>query len=114
MSVSKDEVSRIAELARLRPDERAIERLTRELNGILDHIQVLESVELEEIGGDEETSAASSGFRPREIEADRLGDRGPEGMAPAWREGFFLVPRLPALDQGVEPDSGEGPDGAER
>ncbi len=107
MSVSKEEVRRIAELARLRPDEASVERLTRELNGILEHIQRLESLDVSEVDETERISSDPVTFRDPELGPDALGEGGGEGIAPEWRDGFFLVPRLPALDQ---PNSARSPD----
>ena len=44
MSVDRTEVARIASLARLRFGEDEVERLTAELNGILEHVEVLRSL----------------------------------------------------------------------
>ncbi len=47
MAVTKDDVRHIAKLAKLAFSEEELERLTRELASILDHIRVLEKAPLE-------------------------------------------------------------------
>lgn len=98
MAVSADDVRQIAVLARLRPDPEAIERLTEELNRILDHIRVLERLDLPD--ADEPGSAAEGAirFRDPDLPPDALLGGAPSTAAPHWEDGFFVVPRLPALD----------------
>lgn len=97
--VSEEDVRKIAALAKLAPDPEAIHRLTDELNGILGHVRVLERLdvpETEEPTGFNEASA----FRDPDLPPDPLAAGAPEDLAPDFQDGFFLVPRLPALDEG--------------
>jgi Asp-tRNA(Asn)/Glu-tRNA(Gln) amidotransferase C subunit len=103
--VSEDDVRKIAALAKLAPDPEAIHRLTEELNGILAHVRVLERLE-GAASEDPRGSAAASVVRDPDLPPDPLAEGAPESLAPAWRDGFFLVPRLPALDDG--PRGGAG------
>jgi aspartyl-tRNA(Asn)/glutamyl-tRNA(Gln) amidotransferase subunit C len=97
MAVTREDVLRIADLARieLRGDE--IERLTTELNSILVNMEALEEVTI-----------------PPDLSPMMLGEAAPlrddvvapdplslplQRLAPAWEDGFFTVPRLSALDQ---------------
>jgi len=54
---------------------------------------------------------ADRGLAPRlrddEVSSDPLAF-GPFELAPEWRDGFFVVPRLPALDSS-RPDAGDEP-----
>jgi aspartyl-tRNA(Asn)/glutamyl-tRNA(Gln) amidotransferase subunit C len=98
MSVTGDEVRRIAELARLAPDTAEVERLTRELNRILEHVDALREADVsgvQEGMGD----GLPDAFRDPTAPPDPIPPDAPQGMAPGWREGFFLVPRLPALEE---------------
>jgi aspartyl/glutamyl-tRNA(Asn/Gln) amidotransferase C subunit len=108
MEVSRDDVRKIATLARLRPQEDAVERLTRELNGILGHIRLLEEVVIE--GADEAhwNSVDRAPTRDPSLAADALAEGAPSTIAPDWRDGFFAVPRLPALDGGTMAAPSEG------
>lgn len=97
MSVDREEILRIASLARLRLDEGDLERMTRELNTVLDHVDAL--AELERLP----VAAAPSGAEPpastraaEETEGrESVGD--PGALAPAWKDGFFLVPPPPGI-----------------
>jgi Asp-tRNA(Asn)/Glu-tRNA(Gln) amidotransferase C subunit len=99
VSVTIEEVRRIAQLARLHPEESSLRRLTEELNGILENIRVLEEAE-----GESPPEAppveGSLPSRPPALDPTPLAAGAPGSMAPDWREGFFVVPRLPALDGG--------------
>jgi len=91
-------VRAIAALARLRPREAAFERLTVELNRILGHVRALEPLDLSELDpeGAElhgRTRSRDPGMRP-----DAVGPDAAQALAPDWREGFYVVPRLPALE----------------
>jgi aspartyl-tRNA(Asn)/glutamyl-tRNA(Gln) amidotransferase subunit C len=97
--VSEEDVRKIAALAKLAPDPEAIHRLTEELNGILGHVRVLERLE-DSSAGEGGVSDGPSVFRDPDLGPDPLGAGAPERLAPAWQDGFFLVPRLPALDEG--------------
>lgn len=98
MSVSRDDLERLARLARLRlaPEER--DSLASELAEILEHARALEELETEadlpDPGAPDAAGEESPGAPPG---ADPL-RRPPSETAPAWRDGFFVVPRLAALD----------------
>lgn len=103
MTVSRGEVERIAALARLRLDAEEATRLTGDLNGILDHVAALREVAIEGV----EAEGAVEGpapFRDPGAAPDPL-HRPPSEFAPDWREGFFAVPRLPAVDGGSGGDA---------
>lgn len=110
--VGEDEVRRIAGLARLELEEDEVARLAGELGRILDHVDELRELELDgpreperPPGSDgeppEPASDAPPTLRPDVPAPDPMA-AGPERAAPDWRDGFFVVPRLPAM---------EGPDG---
>jgi aspartyl-tRNA(Asn)/glutamyl-tRNA(Gln) amidotransferase subunit C len=101
MTVKREEVLRIAKLAHLRLGADELERMTGDLNSILGHVDQLAS--LEDGGGpDRRDAGEGSGMRSRE---DTGGERAldPSGIAPSWKDGFFLVPPPPGLEQ----DGGE-------
>ena len=92
-AVSVDDVRHVAMLARLGlTDERARE-LTKDLNTILEHMDVLARVNTS--GAGETAGIGAAGMRLRK-------DAGPptplaeppEAFAPEMRAGFFVVPRL--------------------
>lgn len=99
MGVTEDDVRAIAALARLKPDADAVARLTEELNGILDHVRALERLDLPGSGDAGPAFADPTRFREPDLPPDALREGAPAESAPRWEEGFFVVPRLPALDE---------------
>ncbi len=111
MAVTRDDVLHVAELARLDLDEGRVPALVRQLNGILEHMSVLAKVKTEAVQG-----TAGVGDAGLPLRAD-VGppiplERSPEAFAPraaagrAWRDGFFVVPRLAThetADEASEP-----------
>jgi aspartyl-tRNA(Asn)/glutamyl-tRNA(Gln) amidotransferase subunit C len=93
VSVTVDDVRRIAALARLGIDPARLPSLVAELNQILDHMEVLEAVQLPQDPADASVAPERAPLRE---------DRGPqlpvahplESFGPQVRDGFFLVPRL--------------------
>ena len=47
--INRDHVLHVARLARLRLDDDEVERMSRELSGILDHVEAIASLELDEV-----------------------------------------------------------------
>ncbi|MFO7892952.1 MAG: aspartyl/glutamyl-tRNA amidotransferase subunit C [Longimicrobiales bacterium] len=100
MGVSPDDVRRIAALAALRLDDDEADRLTRDLNDILGHFEVLRDADTGGHGGtgghgETEGHGGTEGasLRPDEPGADPLA-RGAGDGAPDFRDGLFTVPRL--------------------
>lgn len=104
MSVDREEVERIARLARLRFDDGEVERLTKELNGILEHVEALRALTgAASVEGEPPSESRPSTRSAAAGEPDVL-ETGPERMAPRWVDGFFVVPPPP----GVLAEEGEG------
>ena len=101
MSVTNDEVRKVAELARLAIDQSRLPGLVDELNRILGHMDVLSKVNTGERVPAEGIGASGTPLRPdtgRSVPLERpLGD-----FAPAMRDGFLLVPRLATHDRIAE------------
>ncbi len=108
MAVERSEVTRIAALAKLELENNEIERLTEELNDILEHCRVLQEVDLPDVDPDPRADASAPERRPGTLARDEL-SLSLSDLAPSNEEGFFLVPRLPALDAG--PRDGGGNEG---
>lgn len=93
MAVTEEDVRHIAALARLGLEPGRVDALVHELNGILEHMSALQSVDTERVQPVQGVGAAGMPLRV---------DRGPrypmahplEHLAPSMRDGFLLVPRL--------------------
>lgn len=91
MNVSLDDVRHIAELARIGVPADRLPVLAREISGILEHMAVLEKVDISKMAG-----AAELPDTPWRV------DHGPPipllrplaDFAPEFRDGFLIVPRL--------------------
>ena len=90
MKIDRDEASRIATLAHLEFDEPGLERMAAEMTKILTYIDQLREVDVE---GFEESGQLVTPFR--EDEPHQSVDREAVARnAPAWRDGFFVVPKV--------------------
>ncbi len=102
--VGRADLERLAELARLdlRADE--VGDLSRDCRSILEYFAAIRDLEV--------AGAAPAGARegPAPLRADRLDsdrlDRALSEVAPDWREGFFVLPRLPAMEIEAADDGG--------
>ena len=94
MSVDRLDVERIASLARLRLDDQELDRLTAEMNQILDHVEVLRSLADTRVQAPARPGAKLAARRP--IAPDAL-NVGLEAIAPRWSDGFFVVPPPPGI-----------------
>ena len=93
MAVSREDLLHVASLARLALDEQSVPRLVRELNGILEHMEVLRKVDTSGVTGaagvgDAGMPLREDGGSPYPLAHQR------EAFAPEMRDGFFIVPRL--------------------
>ena len=91
--MDRDEVRRIAALARLELDDDALERTARQLAGILAFVETLQRLDLE---GCEPSTFAPAGAPLREDRPNgrRLTTAAALAAAPAAEDGFFLVPPI--------------------
>jgi aspartyl-tRNA(Asn)/glutamyl-tRNA(Gln) amidotransferase subunit C len=92
MSVTKDDVKKVARLARIRVADDALEPLSKELTGILDWIEQLNEVDIE--GAEPMTSVVDAKL-PMRTDAVTDGNRQDEVLAnaPRTEDGFFVVPK---------------------
>lgn len=93
MSISRDEVRRIAELARLEIAEDRIDRMARELSAVLDYAASLSQLDLK---GCEPMVFAppEAPLRADNVDQRRLGAETALAEAPEGEHGFFLVPPI--------------------
>jgi aspartyl-tRNA(Asn)/glutamyl-tRNA(Gln) amidotransferase subunit C len=92
MSVTKDDVRKVARLSRIAVPEERLEEMAGELNGILGWIDQLNEVDIE--GVEPMTSVVETTLPMRE---DVVTDGNIQGQvlanAPSSEDGFFVVPK---------------------
>ena len=125
MSLEPSQVERLARLAGLRLEPGEAERRARELSAVLEEIAALRDVEPSGAGARRDDGARSDeeaedselvgaigdgaeGVAPRPPEPDPLG-RDLAELAPAWRDGFFVVPSPGAFGGPGEEDATDRP-----
>jgi aspartyl-tRNA(Asn)/glutamyl-tRNA(Gln) amidotransferase subunit C len=93
MAIRREDVERIAELARLEIPEAGKERMAAELSAVLDFVTALNRLDLDAI---EATSFAPAEAPLREdvVDGRRLATADALSMAPESEDGFFLVPPI--------------------
>jgi len=98
MSISREEVRRIAELAELAVEERDLDTLTRELDRIVSYVAQLAGAERDDaeplVPGPRRTPLREDVVDPEPLAAP------PAAFAPEMRDGFFVVPRLAGMEDG--------------
>ena len=101
MAVTIDDVRHIAALARLGLSDERAQSLVRELNTILQHMDVLSRVDTERVP---EVDGVGTAARPRREDSGPPIplDRPREEIAPRMKDGFFLVPRLATHDDAAD------------
>ena len=98
MSVTREEVAKIASLARIRMGEEDLDRMVPEFNGILAWVEQLAEVDTSEV--EPMTAVIPQALRLRDdvIDADPLTGGGKRDAvlanAPAAEHGFFGVPKV--------------------
>ena len=93
MSVSREEVLRIAQLAELDVDDETLPELSEQMSRIIDYVAQLSGVPAN--GGVKAFVPGPDAirFRADEVNPAPLAF-GPADFAPAFKEGFFVVPKL--------------------
>ena len=90
MKIDRDEARRIAALAHLELDDAALDRIAGEMTTILGYIDQLREIDVD---GVELAAGAATPMRddtPRPSIERELAARN----APAWNDGFFVVPQI--------------------
>jgi aspartyl-tRNA(Asn)/glutamyl-tRNA(Gln) amidotransferase subunit C len=99
MSVTRDEVQRIAQLAEMDVDEAGLAELGDQLSRILDYVAQLGTLPGEQhrpfIAGPDTVRLRPDEVRPAPLAIPL------QQLAPAFKEGFFVVPRLGQFDEGA-------------
>src|ERR1700694_835489 len=97
MKITREEARRIADLAHLEFDDAGLERMAAEMTKILSYIDQLREVDTGVGTGFSRSGPAEAGPHTplRGEEPHRGGAREDvERNAPAWRDGFFVIPKV--------------------
>lgn len=100
MSLSLEDVRRVAELARLEMDEAEMAEMQEKLSSLLDHIEVLNELDTESISPTAQVGTAGNVWRedepiPSFTQEEALGNTA------ASRGGFFAVSSVMGSDEGT-------------
>ena len=98
MSVTHEDVLKIARLAELDVDQETLPLLADQMSRILDYVAQISAVPASEGMKPFVPGPDAARFRPDEVKPWPLAF-GPDELAPAFREGFFLVPRLGQFEE---------------
>jgi len=90
MNIDRDEARRIAGLAHLEFDDAGLDRMAAEMTKILTYIDQLREVSVD---GVEDRDAAATPMRADDVQPS-LDRELVARNAPAWRDGFFVVPKV--------------------
>lgn len=101
MAVTRDDVLHVAELARLGVDVARAEELTKELSAILSHMEVLSQVDTAGVDTSAGVGSGGTPLRP-DVGVAPLMSGTLASIAPAMRDGFFIVPRLATHEDSTE------------
>ena len=101
MSVTREDVLHIAELARLGVDAARADELTKELSAILAHMEVLSQVDTSSVPTTVGPGEKGTPLRP-DVGVPPLMTGTLESFAPSMRDGFFIVPRLATHEDSSE------------
>ena len=92
MSVSKDDVRKVARLSRIAVSEERLEPLAEELNGILGWIEQLNEVDIDGVEPMTSVVDAKLPLRDDEVSDGNIREQ-VLANAPKSDEGFFVVPK---------------------
>ena len=99
MKIGRDEVLYVARLAELAVAEEELPRLTEQMGRIVEYVAQLGQVPASEqappfLAGPDQVPLREDEVRPIPLA------RGPAAFAPEFVQGFFVVPRLGAMEDG--------------
>jgi aspartyl-tRNA(Asn)/glutamyl-tRNA(Gln) amidotransferase subunit C len=101
MSVTRDDVMKVAKLANISVDAGRLDDLARELSSILGHMEELNKVDTERVEPAEGLSSGGQRLRADHGPSDALVNA-PATFAPEMRDGFIIVPRLATHEDSAE------------
>jgi len=93
MSISEQEMARVAELARIRLDAATVAEVTRRIAGILAMIDQMQAVDTAHVAPMANPLDATQRLREDEVSETDQRERF-QAIAPATEDGLYLVPRV--------------------
>ena len=93
MKITKDEVLKVAALARLDLEDATIEPFAEQISTILDYVDTLKNVDTEGVTGTSHAISLTNAFREDEPHDHLERDRALKN-APEKEDGTFTVPRI--------------------
>ena len=97
MTIRREDVERVVRLAALAVDDDALPALTKQIAGILEYVSQLEKLDLPVEGAVWLGKTPPQPPRADEVQSPDL-QRPLKTLAPSFREGLFLVPKLLGLE----------------
>ncbi len=97
MRITREDVLHIARLAELAVDDAEVETLTAQLDGIVGYVAQLDALPAEPGAAGFHPGPPELAWRADEVRPQPLAIP-PSMLAPEFRGGFFVVPRLPAME----------------
>jgi aspartyl-tRNA(Asn)/glutamyl-tRNA(Gln) amidotransferase subunit C len=96
MSITRSELEWVTGLARLQLSDEEAENLARDCRSILDYFEAIRELDVANTVP-EGALERPTPTRKDIVDPDPL-ERPPRKIAPDWRDGFFVLPRLAALN----------------
>ncbi len=93
MKITKEEVVHVANLARLKVDEAAIEKLADQVGDILEYVDTLEAVDTEGVATTSHAAFLTNVFREDTVRPS-IGVEAGLSNAPEQEDGCFIVPKV--------------------
>lgn len=100
MSLSLDDVRHVAALARLSMDENELEEMLEKLSGILEHIEVLNELDTDDISPTAQVGGLNTVWREDEV-IEGFSQETALKNASDSRDGFFAVSAVMGSDEGA-------------
>ncbi len=93
MSIKREDVLHVAQLAELKVTDAEVAALVPQLNGIVDFVAQLAGAEIPAGTAEFTVGPAQVTLRDDVVRPEPL-ERSAERTAPDWQDGFYVVPRL--------------------
>jgi len=93
MKITKEEVLKVASLARLHMDEGAIDKFADQIGNILEYVDTLEQVDAKDVQPTAHAIPLNNAFR-EDVRGDHIDRDKALANAPEKHDGSFVVPKI--------------------